>query len=102
MARRYALASRGEAQASLRHPILGPRLIKCTELVNRVEERSAHQILGSQDDLKFHSSVTLFRSPSLGLQRFKRRCKSTSVESPIPAGVTADAGHWGRVEVPGS
>jgi uncharacterized protein (DUF1810 family) len=60
MARRYALASLDEAKAYLRHPILGPRLIECTELVNRVQGRSAYQILGSPDDLKFHSSVTLF------------------------------------------
>lgn len=60
MARRYAIASLDEARAYLRHPILGPRLIECTGLVNRVEGRSIHQILGSPDDLKFRSSMTLF------------------------------------------
>ncbi len=40
--------------------MLGPRLVECTELVNRVEGRSVHQIFGSPDDLKFHSSMTLF------------------------------------------
>jgi len=60
MARRYAIASLAEAQAYLEHPVLGPRLTECAELVNKVEDRSIHQILGSPDDLKFRSSMTLF------------------------------------------
>ena len=59
-ARRYAIASRAEARAYLDHPVLGPRLRECTRLVNRVEGRSVHQIFGAPDDLKFHSSMTLF------------------------------------------
>ena len=60
MARRYAIASRREAEAYLQHPLLGPRLIACTRAVLAVEGRSAHQIFGSPDDLKFRSSITLF------------------------------------------
>jgi len=56
----YGLADAGEAQAYLAHPVLGPRLIECTGLVNAVTGRSAHQIFGSPDDLKFRSSMTLF------------------------------------------
>jgi uncharacterized protein (DUF1810 family) len=56
----YALKSLVEAKAYLRHPVLGPRLIECTNLVNTVEGRSAYQIFGSPDEMKFHSSVTLF------------------------------------------
>ena len=59
-ARRYAIASIGEARAYLAHPVLGPRLIECTDAVNRLEDRSAHEIFGRPDDLKFHSSMTLF------------------------------------------
>ncbi len=59
-ARHYALASLAEAKAYLAHPVLGSRLIKCTALVNAVEGRSVHTIFGSPDDLKFHSSMTLF------------------------------------------
>ncbi len=59
-ARYYAIASLAEAQAYLRHPVLGQRLSECADLVNRVEGRSVHQIFGSPDDLKFHSSMTLF------------------------------------------
>jgi uncharacterized protein (DUF1810 family) len=60
MARRYGLSSLEEAQAYLAHPLLGPRLVECTELVNGVQGRSLHDILGSPDDLKFHSCMTLF------------------------------------------
>ena len=59
-ARHYALASLAEAKAYLSHPILGPRLIECAALVNHVDGRSVHTIFGSPDDLKFHSSMTLF------------------------------------------
>jgi len=60
MAQRYAIASLGEAAAYLEHPILGPRLIECSELVNNVEGRSINEIFGSPDDLKFRSCMTLF------------------------------------------
>ncbi len=60
MARRYAIRSLEEAAAYLRHPVLGSRLIECTELVRAVAGRSVHEIFGSPDDMKFHSSMTLF------------------------------------------
>ncbi|HWX50911.1 MAG TPA: DUF1810 domain-containing protein [Roseomonas sp.] len=60
MAQHYGITALPEARAYLDHPVLGPRLVECTELVNRVEGRSVHQIFGSPDDLKFHSSMTLF------------------------------------------
>jgi uncharacterized protein (DUF1810 family) len=59
-ARKFGIASRAEAEAYLRHSILGPRLTECTGLVNLVEGRSVEQIFGSPDDLKFRSSMTLF------------------------------------------
>lgn len=60
MAQRYAIASRGEAEAYLQHPMLGARLRECTQLVNDIEGKSIEQIFGAPDDLKFHSSITLF------------------------------------------
>lgn len=60
MAERYAITSLHEARAYLDHRILGARLIECTQAVLDVEGRSAHAIFGSPDDLKFHSSMTLF------------------------------------------
>jgi uncharacterized protein (DUF1810 family) len=43
---------------------LGPRLRECTALVNAVEGRTIREILGSPDDLKFCSSMTLFGAVS--------------------------------------
>jgi len=60
MAQRYAIASRAEAAAYLAHPVLGSRLRECVRLVTATEGRSIHDILGSPDDMKFHSSMTLF------------------------------------------
>ena len=60
MAYKYGIASRGETEAYLRHPLLGPRLIECTQFVNEVEGHPIEQILGYPDNLKFHSSITLF------------------------------------------
>lgn len=59
-ARRYAIASLAEACAYLAHPVLGPRLRECAALVTAVEGKTLNAILGSPDDLKFHSSMTLF------------------------------------------
>jgi len=66
MSRRYAIASRAEAEAYLAHPILGPRLRECVALVNDIDGRSARDIFGSPDDLKFRSSMTLFDAVSAG------------------------------------
>lgn len=56
----YAIASLDEARAYLAHPVLGARLRACTGLVLDVKGKSAHDIFGSPDELKFHSSMTLF------------------------------------------
>ena len=64
MAQRYAITSREEASAYLAHGVLGPRLRECTALVNAVEGRTIRQILGSPDDMKFRSSMTLFAAVS--------------------------------------
>jgi uncharacterized protein (DUF1810 family) len=60
MACRYAISSRAEARAYLRHPVLGPRLRECTNWVLHVPGRSAREIFGTPDDLKFRSCLTLF------------------------------------------
>lgn len=59
-AQQYGIADLGEAVACLQHPILGPRLREATTLVNAIPNRSIEQIFGYPDNLKFHSSVTLF------------------------------------------
>lgn len=59
-AQTYAIRSLDEARAYLAHPVLGPRLRQCAGTANAVEGRTAHDIFGSPDDLKFRSSMTLF------------------------------------------
>jgi uncharacterized protein (DUF1810 family) len=64
MAQRFAIGSKREAAAYLRHDILGPRLIECTRLLMAVSEKPIKDILGSPDDVKFRSSMTLFNAVS--------------------------------------
>lgn len=59
-ARAFAISGLDEARAYLDHPVLGARLRECCALVNRIEGRSAHEIFGDPDDLKFRSCLTLF------------------------------------------
>jgi uncharacterized protein (DUF1810 family) len=56
----YGLAGLDDARAYMDHPVLGPRLLLCTRLVNAIEQGTAHDIFGSPDDFKFRSSITLF------------------------------------------
>jgi uncharacterized protein (DUF1810 family) len=58
--RKYAIASLAEAEAYLRHEVLGARLIACAEAALSVDGRSAREIFGSPDDLKLRSSAMLF------------------------------------------
>jgi uncharacterized protein (DUF1810 family) len=60
MARRFAIGSAEETQAYLAHELLGARLRTCTQLVLNVPQRSIAEMFGHPDDLKFHSSMTLF------------------------------------------
>jgi uncharacterized protein (DUF1810 family) len=71
MAIKFAVSSRDEAEAFLKHRVLGPRLRECTRLVVLVEGRSINQIFGYPDDLKFRSSMTLFASATSENQIFK-------------------------------
>jgi uncharacterized protein (DUF1810 family) len=64
MAQRFAIGSRAEAAAYLQHEVLGPRLIECTRLVLAARDKSITDILGSPDDMKFRSSMTLFDAVS--------------------------------------
>jgi len=59
-AQRYGIGSLDEARAYLAHPVLGARLRECCELVYAVQGRTATEIFGVPDDMKFRSSLTLF------------------------------------------
>jgi len=58
--RRYSVKSLEEARAYLGHPVLGPRLLECTQALLAVHDKEISKILGYPDDLKFNSSMTLF------------------------------------------
>ncbi|MFZ2554372.1 DUF1810 domain-containing protein, partial [Psychrobacter urativorans] len=60
MARRFALDSLAQAQAYLQHEVLSGRLLQCAELLLTHSDKSALEIFGSPDNLKLHSSLTLF------------------------------------------
>jgi len=60
MSQRYAIEGLAEAEAYLRHPVLGPRLKECCEAALGVAGRSAFEIFGAPDDRKLKSCATLF------------------------------------------
>jgi uncharacterized protein (DUF1810 family) len=60
MARRYGISGLAEARAYLAHPVLGPRLKTCCELLLQHGDRTARQIFGATDEVKLRSCLTLF------------------------------------------
>ena len=72
MAQSFAMSSLAEAVAYLAHPTLGPRLRECAALVAGIDGRSIGEIFGYPDDLKFHSSMTLFARAAPGEPTFAR------------------------------
>jgi uncharacterized protein (DUF1810 family) len=64
MAQRFAISSRREAVAYVKHAVLGARLKECTALVNAIEGGTILDSLSSPDDFKFQSSMTLFGAVS--------------------------------------
>jgi len=64
MAQAYAISGLDEARAYLAHPVLGPRLLECAAAALAVPGRSAREVFGTPDDLKFRSSMTLFAHAS--------------------------------------
>ena len=59
-AKQYSIKSIEEARQYLNHPVLGKRLLECTEAVIALKGGSLSEIFGYPDDLKFRSSMTLF------------------------------------------
>lgn len=56
----FGLADLAEAQAYLRHPVLGPRLVESAEAVLEHAGQPAERIMGGIDAMKLRSSATLF------------------------------------------
>jgi uncharacterized protein (DUF1810 family) len=72
MAARFAISGMAEARAYLEHDVLGARLEECVETVLQHHGKSAGQIFGSPDDLKFRSCLTLFRSVQPGSSLYQQ------------------------------
>lgn len=73
MAQYYAIQHTAEAQQYLAHPVLGARLRECAAALLGIEGKTANQILGTPDDLKLRSSMTLFaRVDQDGTSIFRR------------------------------
>jgi len=71
-AQKYAIRSVAEAEAYLRHPILGPRLVEIAEAAAGLESRSAVEVFGSPDGMKLRSCATLFARVSPAGSVFER------------------------------
>lgn len=57
----FGIQNLEQARRYLLDPLLGDRLMECVRIMLSHEHKSAHEILGSPDDYKFRSCITLFR-----------------------------------------
>jgi uncharacterized protein (DUF1810 family) len=85
MSVRFAIISLDEAKAYLTHPVLGARLRECTRLTLRVEGKTARDIFGPIDEIKFHSSMTLFARAASDEDLFQRCIGKYFAGAPDPA-----------------
>jgi uncharacterized protein (DUF1810 family) len=76
----YGIEGLQEARDYLAHPVLGPRLLACTEAILRHAGKTANAILGSPDDLKFRSCMTLFSRAAPEQPLFKTALDTFFVE----------------------
>jgi uncharacterized protein (DUF1810 family) len=60
MSQTYAISSLAEAVAYLEHPVLGPRLFECAQILTQLKGSSAQDVFGAIDAVKLRSSMTLF------------------------------------------
>jgi uncharacterized protein (DUF1810 family) len=88
----YGISSRAEAEAYLKHPILGRRLSECATLVNLVEGRSIEAIFGGIDSKKFRSSMTLFAGIGPDQEIFERALEKyfSGRADPLTLGLLGD------------
>ena len=85
MSQRFSLSSLDEAHAYLQHPVLGARLIECTNVVAETIGRSAEQIFGAVDAQKLQSSMTLFMRASADEPHFRWVIQLYFEDQPDPA-----------------
>src|SRR5438445_5795395 len=85
LAHKFAISSLEEAKTYLEHPVLGSRLRECSRLVAAVNGRSIDEIFGYPDDMKFHSSMTLFAQTTADNQVFNDCLRKYFGGEPDPA-----------------
>lgn len=68
----YGLDGLAEAEAYMKHPVLGRRLVEMCELLLTHADHPAEQILGTTDAMKVRSSATLFDRVSVAPDVFAR------------------------------
>lgn len=59
-AEHFAIRGLPEAEAYLAHPLLGPRLLECAQILTDLPRGDPDKILGPVDAQKLRSSMTLF------------------------------------------
>jgi uncharacterized protein (DUF1810 family) len=82
---KFAISSLEEAWAFLSHPVLGSRLRECAALALSIEGRTARQIFGSIDEMKFRSSMTLFARIAPEVAEFRQCVDKYFGGAPDPA-----------------
>ena len=99
-ARQFAISSLDEAQAYLRHPVLGPRLTGSAQVLNDVAGRSAEQIFGVLDAQKLRSSMTLFHraDPAEPMQQDGEPARGAGLAPGIAAGAQGQEAAAGQRE----
>ena len=84
MSKHFAISSLDEARAYLEHPVLGARVRHCTAIVNQVQGKTAEQIFGQIDALKFRSSMTLFSKAATESEPFQTALNKYFAGEPDP------------------
>ena len=56
----YSIKSINEAKEYIDHPILGKRLLECSNIILKIEGKSVEDIFGYPDNLKLKSCITLY------------------------------------------
>ena len=70
-AKKYEILNKEEAECYLRDELLSKRLVELTSiLVDDIEGKTAEDIFGFPDYLKFHSSITLFYKVVISNKQF--------------------------------
>jgi len=71
-AQKYAVSSLDEARAYITHPILGLRLLECTEAILNLSTKDCPAFLGYIDSLKLCSCMTLFANATPEYTAFQK------------------------------